>query len=842
MRNLQLGFTIFLLSIISINTYAQKEEGEPKLPKEITKAYEAFDSEEYYYATQLLKDAYDEARGRDQKAEVLFKTAEAYRMMNEYGEAEQFYNKAIKVGYKDPKAILYKGDMLKAQGEFEDAIEAYQDYKKENPTDPAGDIAIESTRKAIAQKNRPSQYQVDNMKDINSRALDFAPFFGGDRRENDVLFFVSSRDESVGNDDDGWTGQSFMDLYKTQAERKSRRGRRRGNDEDEEVSYSDLKWSTPVLVDEEEFLNSEYHEGTATYDSRKKELYFTRCKAVENEKLGCGIYVTEVVGRSWKEAERVIFGTDTFANVGDPNLSPDDKFMYFVSDEFNSKGRHDIFMSTYNRRRKSWNEPKNLGSTVNTEGSERFPVVHGDGYLYFASDGHAGMGGLDIFKVKLGEDGMPTGDVIHMEYPINSSKDDFHLIWEPGSETKKGFLSSNREGSRDNSDDIWSVYRTPLVFNIEGVVLDSEEKTPIPEATVSMDGSDGSSVSVTADENGYYIFDDTKVQEDVNYTLSFSKKKYLTETGEVTTIGFEIDAFEYVPAAGYFIKRLELNKELDPIKKPIVLPNVFFDLAKWDLRPEAMAALDSVMVILKNNPNITIGMRSHTDYRGSVDQNKVLSQHRADTCVSYLISKGIDSRRLEAQGMAESEPFTIPKNYDGYGKEHFTEGTQLTERYIKSLSPEKQEIANQINRRTDMKVLSDDFVPDGASSEDKTVDARDIIEAAREEEAKAGEIYILKRGDNFGRLARRFKMNIREFKQLNGGLRGVRPFEGLQVKVEKDGNYEKWDATHYQVRRRGQDLKDVAKELDVDDDLLEELNPFLEEVDVQPGLWIQYKK
>jgi len=841
MRNLQLGLSIFLLSFLSLNSFGQGEEGDPKLPKEIQEAYKAFDAQEYFYATELLKDAYEEARGRDQKAEVLFKMAESYRMMNEYSDAEQYYNKAIKVGYKDPKAILYMGDMLKAQGEFEEAIEAYQDYKKENPTDPEGDIAIESTRKAIALKERPSQYQVDNIKDINSRALDFAPFFGGDRRENDVIYFVSSRDESVGNDDDGWTGQSFMDLYKTQAERKSRRSRRRGNDDEEEVSFGDLKWSTPTLVDEEEFLNTEWHEGTATFDSRKKELFFTRCMVIDGEKLGCGIYMTELVGKSWKEPEQVIFGGDTLANVGDPNFSPDDKFLYFVSDEFNAKGRHDIFMSTYNRRTKSWKEPRNLGSLVNTEGSERFPVVHGDGYLYFASDGHAGMGGLDIFKIKLGEDGMPEGELIHMEYPINSPKDDFHLIWEPGSDTKKGFLSSNREGSNNNSDDIWSVYRTPLVFNIEGVVRDSEEKTPIAQAEVTLDGPEGS-VTITADENGYYIFDDTKVQEDANYTLSFSKKKYLTATGEVTTIGFDISAFEYVPAAGYFIKRLQLNKELDPIKKPIVLPNVFFDLAKWDLRPEAMASLDSVVVILNNNPNITIGMRSHTDYRGSDPQNEILSQHRADTCVSYLISKGIDGRRLEAQGMGENEPFTIPKNYDGYGKEHFSEGTTLTESYIKSLSAENQEIANQINRRTDFKVLSDDYVPEGGLEQAEGVDARDIIEAAREEEAKPGEIYVMRPGDNIGRLARKYKMNIREFKQLNNGMRGVRPFPGMQVKVEKDGNYRVWDETHYYVRRRGMDLKDIAKELDVDMDLLEELNPFLEEVEIQPGLWIKYKK
>jgi len=845
MRHFRLGFALILVSFLSYSLKAQPD-GDPKLPKEIDKAYKAFDAEEYFYAVELLQDAYNEAKGRDQKSEVLFKLAESYRMMNEYEEAERNYNKAIKVGYRDPKAILLRGDMLKAMGNYEEAIEVYQEYKKENPTDSLADEAIESTRKAIERKNKPSQYQVDNMKDINSPAMDFSVTYGGDRRENDVIVFVSSRDESVGSDEDSWTGESYMDLYTSTAERKSR-GRRRGNDEEEEVSYADLKWSTPVLLDEEEILNSEFHEGTASFDSRKKELYFTRCIVDDDLRLGCGIYKTEMQGQSWKEAERQIIGGDTMANIGDPCLSLDDKFLYFVSDDFNSKGSHDIFVTEYDRRSKTWAKPRNLGSKVNTTGSERFPIVHGDGFLYFASNGHPGMGGLDIYKVKLGEDGMPEGDVIHMEYPINSSSDDFALIWEPGSDTKKGFLSSNREGakkrygSKENSDDIWSVYRTPLVFNIEGVVIDSEEKTPIPEATVTMDGSDGSSVTITADENGYYIFDDTKVMENVNYTLHFSKKQYLANTGEVTTIGFEIDAFEYVPSAGYFIKRLTLNKELDPIKKPIVLPNVFFDLGKWDLRPEAMSALDSVVTILDNNPNITIGMRSHTDYRDTEERNKVLSQKRADTCVNYLISKGVNPKRLEAQGMGESEPFTIPKNYDGYGKESFKEGDQLTERFIKSLSAEKQEIGNQINRRTDFKVLSDDFVPEGGEDKPQAADTDALIQAGRENEAKPGEILVMKRPMSFGALARQAGMNIREFKELNGGLRGVRPFVGLQVKMEKDGNYEQWDATHYQVKRRGIDLGDIAKELDIDEDVLEELNPELEEVEIQPGLWIRYK-
>lgn len=840
MRKSLSGLLILLISLSSLSALRAQEptDGEPVLDKTIEKAFDAYEAQEYSVAIELLKKAYSKAKGRDEKADVLFKTAESYRYTLDYQNAERYYQKAYKVGYPEPEAMLYYAHMKKAQGEYEDAIEAYQEFKKQYPDDQRADEAIESTRTAIAWKNAASQYQVDEMKDINSKELDFSAFYGGDRRDNSTIFFVSARSESEGRDEDGWTGQSFMDIYQTSPERKGR-SRRRGNDEEKEVSYADLKWSTPVPIDDEGILNSKYHEGTATFDSRRKDLYFTRCIKEKNEKLGCGIYVTQKVGQSWKEAERLIIGADTMANVGHPSFSPDDQRLYFVSDTYNSRGKHDIFMTTYNRRSKTWNEPTNLGPAVNTESSEYYPIVHDDGYLYFASDGHPGMGGLDVFRIKLGEDGMPEGKAENMKYPINTAFDDFHLIWEPGGDTKKGFISSNRGGGNDN---IYAVYRTPLVFNLEGVVTSAKTGAPIPEATVKLDGSDGSSYSITADSDGYYIFDDTKIQENTTYKLSFEKKKFLSNTGDVTTIGFDLSSFEYVPSGKIFIKRLRLNKSLEPIEDPIVLPNVFFDLAKWDLRPEAMQALDSVVTIMENNPTIVIELRSHTDYRDSDAKNDALSQKRADTCVEYIVSKGVARDRMVARGMGEREPFVIPQNYEGYGASQFEGGEQLTEAWIKRQSPEKQEIANQINRRTDFKVLRDDYVPAEGLDVPEGVDPRDVIAQKREEENAPGKIYVLTKRESFGIIARNFEMSMIDLKRLNGGLRGVRPFVGLQLKVEADGNYEEFDATHYQITRRGETLKDVAKKHDLKMNELEELNPELEGVQAQPGLWVRIKK
>lgn len=844
MRKYGISLTLLLIFIVNpFITNAQKDEAKEEVPDEVQEANEAYEAEQFFRAAELLKEAYGEVRGRQPKGKILYKTGMSYLRMNMYQDAERYFERSVKIGYNDPTAYIHWGNMLVSQGKYEEAIEIFQRFNKEvdDEDDKRGTKAIENARQAIAWKEQPSRYQVEVIPDINSRSMDFSPFYGGDRRDNKTIIFTSSREESEGNDEDGWTGQSFMDLYKTSAERKGRR-RRRGQDEEEAVSYADLRWSTPVPIDEEEVINTDYHEGTATYDSRKKELFFTRCIKEKNEKLGCGIYKTKQLGNRWDDPEKQIIGTDTNANVGHPQLSPDDKRLYFVSDGFDSKGQHDIFMTTYDRREDRWKEPTNLGAPVNTEDREYYPIVHGDGYLYFASDGHGGMGGLDVFRVKLDEDGMPDGEVENMKHPINSNRDDFHLVWEPGDETQLGFVSSNRDGG-EGSDDIYAVFRTPLVYNLEGVVTNDKTKEPIPNAEVTLDGSDGASVTITADKDGYYIFDDTKLDKGNNYKLTFKKDKFLTATGDISTIGGDLSSFEYVPSAKYYIKRLKLNKSLDPIEEPIVLPNVFFDLGKWDLRPEAMQALDSVVAILKNNPNIVIEMRSHTDYRDSKQNNEVLSQKRADTTVKYLISEGINPDRLVAKGMGENDPFTIPENYEGYGSDALPTGVTLSERYIKTLSPEKQEIANQINRRTDFRVLRDDFVPDGAATEDSAgVDAKDIIADKREEAEQPGKIYTLKRRESFGVIARKFDLNIRELKDLNNGLRGVRPFKGLQLKVEKDGNYQEWDENHYQIRRRGADWKSIAKKASVDKNKLKELNEDVDKDMLQPGFWVQTKK
>lgn len=836
------GLLVLFLFTSLPSTYAQ-DKGEdtdpkPKVHKDVQKAYDAYEAQKYFEAIELLKTAFSKVKGRKDKTEVLFLTAEAYRMMNDYENAQKNYEKTIKLGYKDPIAQLYLADMLKAQGEYEEALVAYEEYKKLAPTDRKGEIGIESTKQAVAWEKAPSRYLVTNIKGLNSSNMDFSPIFGGKMRENNTILFVSSREESMGSKEDGWTGEEFMDIYTSTAERKKRRRSRGGDDDTSEKNPADLKWSTPIPLDEE-IVNTKNHEGTACFDSRKKALYFTKCINEKEMKLGCAIYVTEKQGQNWKEPEQVIIGTDTNANVGHPTLSPDDKFLYFASDGFGAKGGKDIFVTTYNRREKRWEQPTNLGPKVNSDRDELYPFAHDDGYLYFSSNGMGGMGGLDIFRVKVGVDGMPVDKAENLQYPINTNWDDFGVLWLPG-DNKIGYLSSNRKGGK-GSDDIYSIFRTPLVFNLEGVVTSSKDGKPIPEATVKLDGSDGTSIQITADKDGYYIFDKEKIKEKTSYKLSFSKKKFLNNTGDVTTIGIPMDAFEFIPSQAQFLHTIRLNRTLDPIEVPIVLPNVFFDLAKWDLRPEAQLAMDSVVSILNNNPTIVIAMRSHTDYRDSEEKNQVLSQKRADTCVSYLVSKGIPRARLEARGMGEGEPFFVAEDYKGYGADQLAKSVTLTEKYIKSLSKDKQEVANQINRRTDFKVLRDDYVPSDKPEEEAVLTPEQILAKKETEAPAAGEIYVVGKRESFGTIARKLKISIRDLKSLNGGLRGVRPFEGLQLKIQKDGNYEEWDASHYQVKKRGETFRSIAKQLDMKAKDLEALNPDVDKKNLQVGLWIKTK-
>lgn len=827
-------FFVLLMSFASM-LYAQESESkddteEPeKKAKTLEKAEAFYDAEQYNLAREQFQKAYSKAKDRKEKTEITFKIAECYRNLTDCKNAAAQYKRAYKMKYGALAQLRY-ADMIMCQGEYEDAIIEYQAYVEEVPDDPRGPEGIESCKKSLELVNNPTRYLVTNKKELNSKNRDYAPAYGGKRKDDySQLYISSSRPESTGKKESGITGEKYSDLYTTSEERKTRgRGRSRGKGS---TSAVERKFATPQPLTEP--VNTDNSEAAVAFDSRRKTMYFTRCVQKKNNSFGCSIWTTKQVGQEWQAPEKVVLTNDSSKSVGHPSLSPDDKILYFSGDLNGTKGGKDIWMTKYDRRAKAWQEPMNLGSIVNTKGNELFPFAHDDGYLYFSSDGHAGFGGLDIFRVKLNEEGMPTGEVENMGYPINTHAQDFSIIFEGGG-AANGYLSSDRNEA--GNDDIFSVYLVPLKFTLDGVIASTKDGAPVAMASVTLTGSDGSTNTVTADENGYYKFEKEALAENTTYKLSIAKKKYFTNEYDITTIGVPVTAFEFIPSENIFVHGLKLNMQMDPIEIPIVLPNVLFAVGKWDLTPESMVSLDTVVDILERNPNIVVEMRSHTDYTDTKERNQVLSQHRADTCVSYLISKGIEKERVVAVGKGEEEPRTIDEEYKNrkfFSYDKFDVGTELTESWIKKQSRDIQEIANQINRRTDMKVLRDDYVSGDTKAAGGT-------KTEKEEEKIVAEFYTCKDRDNFARIAKSYKISLVDLKKLNGGLKGMRPFEGMILKVTKGADYSDFDNSHYQVQR-GDTYAKISSKTKVGRKELKELNPDIKEKDFQPGMYVKIK-
>lgn len=808
---------------------ADIEDVEIEIHKTTKKADEYFESKEYSTAVEVYAKAYSKEKSREQKQRISYNMAECYRNTGQFKRAASYYLRAQKLGYGALAGLGY-AEMLQSQGEYEDAIVAYEEYKKLIPSDPRAEEGIQACRQAATWVESGSLFSLDNAKDLNSKKSDYAIAYAGKRGKEDLTLMVSSmRDNSTGKKEDGWTGQRFSDIYVIEGQKKkSKRKKGKEANANDEIVWGELESIGEVI-------NTKDHEGVLTFDSRGKTMYFTKCIKLKNVKMGCAIYSTKKVGQDWANPEPVVIAVDSNASVGHPALSPDDNILYFAGELSGGKGGRDIYMTTYDRRRREWKEPTSL--SINTRGDELYPYIHGDGYLYFSSNGRPGMGGFDCYRVKLDDLGQPIGDVENMLSPINSEGDDIALRWIPGDNTQRGFVVSNRKGTRGEHD-IWYVTEWTKQFVVSGTVVSTKNGKPVKDVTIEVSDKKGGSFTITTDANGNFGIPKGRLEEDMSYKLNMSRKKFLNAIGDISTEDLALTDYSRVKEDREYVKTYNLTLKMDPIEVPIVLPNVFFDLAKSDLRDESKVALDTVFNILQRNPNITIGLRSHTDYRDTDAKNQVLSQARAQSCVDYLIEKGIPADRLTAVGMGEGEPFTIPNGYAGYGADKFKEGDKLTESFIKRLGGDDQEVANQINRRTDFKVLSDDYVP---SAPVATADGEPALAPAKKNENPIGQTITLGPKDrSLGKIAMQNGMNVVELKKLNAGLRGARPMPGMVLKITKNGDYTEFDATHYQVQR-GDQLRSIAKKVGSDVKTLKSLNGIKNDSELIIGSWIQTK-
>lgn len=629
----------------------------------LSTANEQFERGEYFDASKTYRKVYNKlTRKEDRKlrGEVAWQLAECHRRLNQNARAAAAYQNAIRYGYGDSTAYLKLARALHGDGKYAAAITAYETYLTWRPDDILAKNGLAGATMG-RDKALPSRYVVKNAKLFNSRRSDYSPMFFDSSL--DRLYFTTTNEKVSGTKRSEITGMKNGDIWTVAKNEKG-------------------EWGRPEPVEGE--LNSELDEGIVSFTPDGQTMYLTKARREPNAHTGVEIYTSQRSDAKWSAAQKYEITADTLSSYGHPAVSPDGTWLYFTSDMPGGSGGKDIWRVNLRERAGSL---ENLGEWINTPGDEMFPYVRTDSVLYFASNGHPGFGGLDIFRAEL----TPSGgwNVVNMGRPVNTPGDDFGITFGKG---ESGYYSSNNGDAR-GYDHIFSFELPDLKINISGWVLDKDEE-PVPNAVIRIVGNDGSNQKAVARDDGSFSF---PLQRGVSYVMLAGAKGYLNAKQEFTSDIAEEDA-EY-----------GVDFILSSITKPVVVDNIFYDFDRASLRTESKRALDSLAQVLRDNPNVTIEMASHTDRWGSDEYNINLSSRRAKSVIDYLISVGIEPERLQSQGYGESRPKTITKRLARLYPE-FKEGDVLTEEFILALPDEKQqEDADQINRRTEFQVLSIDY-------------------------------------------------------------------------------------------------------------------------------------
>ncbi len=644
--------------------------------KDFTKdADNAFRNESFFSATELYKKAETKAKPAE-KARINYQIGECYRLLIEPAQAQTYYTRAIKLKYDktNPDVLLHLAEVLKEQGEYKAARENFEKYLVVKPGDKRAQAGSESCKKAVSWVTSPTRHKVQNEIQLNTDHFDYAPAWGD--RKHKTLIFSSSREGSTGDDVDQRTGESYMDLWITTRDNKG-------------------KWGEPVILPST--INTEDNEGGAVMNSKGSRIYFTRCPRQKKENIGCDIFFADKQGSNWKQAEKIVFkpeGGDSLS-CGHPAVDKTETFMIFASDLPGGQGGKDLWLTEYNKREKTWGAPKNLGPTINTAGDELFPYLAEDGALFFSSTGHVGMGGLDIFRAEKESD-KKWSKVENLRYPLNSAEHDYAIVFERGS-TTRGFFTSNRNGGKGKAD-LWNFNLPEINFTLEVFVKNKETGDPIPGVNITLTGTDGSQVIKTTNEEGSFKFDQENgkryILKETNYNFEAAKDEYLVAKNSISTKGYDHGV--------NFVEEIFIQ----PATKETVIdfPEVQYAYDKSELlvneKTNAKDSLDYLYKTLTENPTIVIELQAHTDCRGSDSYNMKLSQRRSQSCVDYLISKGIPADRMVPRGYGETTPRA--------------EGLEC-KTIDKMATKEEQEAAHQRNRRTQFRVLSFDYKPAGTS-------------------------------------------------------------------------------------------------------------------------------
>ena len=630
----------------------------------LRKAEQSYALGEYYDAAMMYKKAYTktDSKEKDKRAERAFKMAECYRRINMDAKALASYLNAVRYGCTDSIAYKHLADLQLQKGEYKSAITNYTTYLEYCPTDTTAINGLKACATAPLWKKSPTRFVVKKDALFNSRRSEYSPMYGSDKC--DQLFFTSTRDKALGEDKSLITGVKAPDIFVA-------------------VKDENGKWQKPEAIEGE--LNSEFEEGACAFAPDYKTMYLTRCLIDGEAPRPAQIYKSTRSDASWSAPMLCDIMKDSITSVAHPAVSPDGKWLYFVSDMNGGSGGLDIWRVELIAD--GFGSIENLGAPINTQGNEMFPTFRPNGELYFSSDGHQGLGGLDIYCATPTDNGSWT--VNNLLVPMNSSYDDFGMTFE--GERMRGFFSSNRGDAR-GWDHIYSFDLPETVHTLTGWIYE-KDGYELPEGIIYLIGNDGTNEKLSPKTDGSFT---KRITPGASYVLLGSCNGYLNYMQELAADSTDQDR-EYT-----------LQFPLSSITRPVLIDNIFYAFNSATLTDSSVVALDALVRLLTDNPNVVIELGAHCDYKGRNEYNERLSQRRAESVVAHLINKGIDAKRLVAKGYGENAPKTVTKKMaERYPFMH--EGDALTEEFILTLPEEQQEICNAENRRTEFRVLRTTF-------------------------------------------------------------------------------------------------------------------------------------
>lgn len=658
------------------------------IQQRVKRADKKFAIGEYFIAADMYKQCYSRLstqKDRELKGYVAYKQGECYRILNN-PRASNCYQSALRCKYQlqDSAIFLHAGQVLQYQGKYKEAAKNYELYLEAHPNDYVALAGKYACSKIDEWKKEISRYKISEAKELNQkRTSSFAPMYIG--KQSDAIAFTSNRQEKQTGTKkmkrpSNVTGQQLFNLYQTH--------KNSAGEWEEIVPIEGLfgeQTESEQQNDSTNKVSGTAEIGACCFTHDGKTMYFTYSKPINGQDLGTRIYKSERASGEWGEGQEVKIFIDSTITCGHPALNISGDTLYFASDAPGGMGGKDIWFAELDGT--EWVNPQPLPAPINTSADEMYPFVHEDGTLYFASNGHPGYGGLDIFKA---ERDTTRKDSIkwvlyNMGTPFNTNSDDFGITFDGN--TQNGFFSSNRNDKK-GYDKIYQFSLPEMEFFAEGLITD-EQGNGLSDAHLRLVGSDGTNSRVNARRDGSYKI---KLKKDVRYVMLVTSRGYLNSREKWTTNNLT-DSKTYT-----------MNFALSPISRPVTMENIFYEFGRWELTKESETELNALVKLLQDNPNITIELSAHTDFKGNDDFNQELSEKRAQACCEYLKANGIEADRLTPIGYGKSKPVVANKalhtQYPFIPQEQV-----LDDSFILSLPEEQQEICNQINRRTEFKVL-----------------------------------------------------------------------------------------------------------------------------------------